>query len=171
MSVRQFLQTSVDARNSVRELLQLVFTAELISPSRCLWIVSPWLRDVPVLDNTTGSFSSLGSDFPRSEVRLSRVLQELMTRGSHVVIATRPEAGNRQLTGALESGGSESFSFLEKSELHAKGIVGDAFWLTGSMNLTYNGIDHLTEMLNFGTAAGPLEQLRLAFRAEYGGLP
>ena len=36
---RQFLQSAADSRNSVRELLQIIFTAELLSPSRCLWIV------------------------------------------------------------------------------------------------------------------------------------
>lgn len=48
---RQFRQSAADSRNSVRELLQIIFTAELLSSSRCLWIVSPWLRDIPVLDN------------------------------------------------------------------------------------------------------------------------
>src|SRR3981081_2843853 len=97
MTARQFLQSSTDSRNSVRELLQIIFSAELLSPSRCLWLVSPWLRDVPVLDNTTGSFMSLCPEFPRAEVRLSRVLRELLARGSQVVIATRPDSGNRQV--------------------------------------------------------------------------
>lgn len=94
---RQFLQTATDARNSVRELIQTMFAAELLFPSRCLWIISPWLRDVPVLDNTTGSFLALCPDFPIAEVRLSLVLQELLTRGTQIVIATRPDFGNRQV--------------------------------------------------------------------------
>jgi hypothetical protein len=37
------------------------------------------------------------------------------------------------------------------------------------MNLTYNGIDRLTEMLSFETNRAAVEQLRLSFRSEYGG--
>lgn len=170
MSARQFLQSAADARNSARELIQLIFAAELLTPSRCLWIVSPWLRDIPVLDNTTGSFLFLCPDFPRSEVRLSRVLQELISRGTTVVIATRGDAGNRQVSDALQGVGQpESVIVHERAELHAKGIVGDRYCLTGSMNLTYNGLERLTEMLVFQTDRGSVEQLRLAFRQEYGG--
>ena len=170
MTGRQFLQTAVDSRNSVRELLQIVFASELLAPSRCLWVVSPWLRDIPILDNTTGSFLSLCPDFPRSEVRLSLVLRELLRRGSQVVIATRPEDGNSQVIETLRSMDmNDEMIFHEREELHAKGIVGDHFSLIGSMNLTYNGLDHLTEMLVFETERSSVEQLRLSFRMEYGG--
>src|SRR5690348_14040524 len=170
MTGRQFLQTAVDSRNSVRELLQIVFASELLAPSRCLWIVSPWLRDIPILDNTTGSFLSLCPDFPRSEVRLSLALRELLGRDSQIVIATRPEDGNSHVIETLRSMDIDAkVIFHERAELHAKGIVGDHFSLIGSMNLTYNGLDHLTEMLVFETLPSSVEQLRLSFRREYGG--
>lgn len=172
MTTRQFLQSAVDARNGARELLQIVFAAELLMPSRCLWIVSPWLRDVPVLDNSTGSFLFLCPDFARSEVRLSRVLRELIDRGTTIVIATRPDAGNQQVVDGLRGlSRPDAMVFHERSELHAKGIVGDRYSLLGSMNLTYNGLERLTEMLVFQTSKGNVEEIRLAFRREYGGLP
>jgi phosphatidylserine/phosphatidylglycerophosphate/cardiolipin synthase-like enzyme len=168
---RQFLQTAADARNSARELLQLIFASELLMPSRCLWIVSPWLRDVPVLDNSTGSFLFLCPDFPRTEVRLSRVLRELLDRGTTVVIATRADAGNRQVVDGLQGiSRADAVVFHERAELHAKGIVGDRYSLLGSMNLTFNGLERLTEMLVFQNERGSVEQLRLAFRREYGGV-
>lgn len=141
-------------------------------PSRCLWIVSPWLRDVPVLDNSTGSFLFLCPDFPRTEVRLSRVLRELVDRGTTVVIATRADVGNRQVVDGLQGiSRAETVIFHERSELHAKGIVGDRYSLLGSMNLTFNGLERLTEMLVFQNDRGSVEQLRLSFRREYGGTP
>ncbi len=171
MTARQFLQTASDARNAARELLQVIFASELLMPSRCLWIVSPWLRDVPVLDNTTGSFLFLCPEFPRTEVRLSRVLRELVDRGTTVVIATRADAGNRQVVDGLERvSRPDAVIFHERSELHAKGIVGDRYSLIGSMNLTFNGLERLTEMLVFQNDRGSVEQLRLAFRREYGGV-
>jgi hypothetical protein len=170
MTGRQFLQSSTDSRNSVRELLQIIFGAELLAPSRCVWLVSPWLRDVPVLDNSTGSFLSLCPEFPRTEVRLSLVLRELLRRGSQVVIATRPDAGNAQVVESLRDFGTDDrVIFHERAELHAKGMVGDRFSLVGSMNFTYNGLDRLTEMLVFESERSSVEQLRLSFRKEYGG--
>ena len=167
---RQFLQSALDARNSVRELLQIIFAAELLAPSRSLWLVSPWIRDIPILDNTTGSFLALCPEFPLTEVRLSLVLRQLLARGSQLVIAARPDSGNTQVYDSLRGIGSDdNLIFHERSELHAKGIVGDAFSLIGSMNLTYNGLDRLTEMLIFETNRPAVDQLRLSFRREYGG--
>jgi len=168
---RQFLQSALDSRNGARELLQIVFASELLSPSRCLWIVSPWLRDVPVLDNSTGSFLHLCPDFPRTDVRLSRVLRELVDRGSTLVIATRPDVGNRQVIEGLKGlDRPDAVVFRERAELHAKGIVGDRYSLIGSMNFTYNGLERLTEMLVFETDEASVGHLRIAFRREYGGL-
>ena len=118
-----------------------------------------------------GSFLFLCPDFPRTEVRLSRVLRELIDRGTTIVVATRPEAGNQQLVDGLRGlSRPDAIVFHERSELHAKGIVGDRYSLLGSMNFTYNGLERLTEMLLFQTEKGSVEQLRLAFRREYGGL-
>lgn len=167
---RQFLQSALDARNAIRELLQIVFVSELLTPSRSLWFVSPWVRDIPILDNTTGSFLALCPDFPLAEVRLSLVLRQLLVRGTQLVIAVRPDPGNMQVYDSLRGVGSENdLIFHERSQLHAKGIVGDAFSLIGSMNLTYNGIDRLTEMVIFETNQSAVDQLRLSFRKEYGG--
>ena len=172
MTARQFLQSATDSRNAVRELLQVIFASELLTPSRCLWIVSPWLRDVPVLDNRAGSFLSLCPDFPKTEIRLSRILRELVSRGTQLVVATRPDAGNRQVIDGLGDilGLRDSLTFHERADLHARGIVGDRYSLIGSMNLTYNGLDYLTEMLIFQTERDQVEQLRLAFLQEYGGV-
>jgi phosphatidylserine/phosphatidylglycerophosphate/cardiolipin synthase-like enzyme len=168
---RQFLQTARSARNGPRELLQTVFVSELLSPSRCLWIVSPWLRDVPVLDNTAGEFASLVPAFPHTFVRLTYLLRELVGRGTAIVVATRKEPGNRQVLDALGAlGDSEAVTFLDRDVLHAKGIVGDGYSLIGSMNLTYNGIERLDEMLVFETSGAKVEELRLTFHQEYGGV-
>jgi phosphatidylserine/phosphatidylglycerophosphate/cardiolipin synthase-like enzyme len=86
------------------------------------------------------------------------------------VIAVRPDAGNRQLVDALGGAQASELTFLERTELHAKGLVGDRYSLVGSMNFTFNGLERLTEMLIFQTDPSAVEQLRLAFRDEYGGI-
>jgi hypothetical protein len=152
--------------------LQLIFAAELLTPSRRLWIVSPWLRDIPVLDNSTGAFRALCPDFPPSEIHLSRLLRELIDRGTRVIVATRPDQGNRQVIDAIGDLGeglvTDRLVVHQRSELHAKGVVGDRYALHGSMNLTFNALDNLTEVLVFQTDRAQLETLRLSFQAEYG---
>ena len=168
---RQFFQTASDSRNVMSEVLQLIFSAELVAPSKCLWIVSPWLRDIPVLDNRSGAYSSLCPEFPMMQISIGKVVAELLNRGTQVVIATRPEAGNRQVIDSLPLATREDqLIFHERAELHAKGIVGDRFALSGSMNLTFNGLERLTEMVSYQTMRSEVEALRLTFKAEYGGL-
>jgi PLD-like domain len=167
---RQFLQSANDARNVMREVLQLIFAAELLAPSKCLWIVSPWLRDIPVLDNSSGAFSTLCPEFQASDIGLVTVLRELLNKGAQIVIATRPETGNLQLLDSLRDKQSTgNLMMLERAELHAKGIVGDKVALFGSMNFTFNGLERLTEMLVLQTKADEVEKLRLTFKEEYGG--
>jgi phosphatidylserine/phosphatidylglycerophosphate/cardiolipin synthase-like enzyme len=167
---RQFLQSASDTRNVMREVLQLIFASELIQPSRCLWLVSPWLRNIPILDNSTGSFTSLCPDFPLAEISLSWVLRQLLNRGTQIVIATRPESGNQQVLDSLElNRPTDDLIFHERAELHAKGILSDRFALFGSMNFTYNGLERLTEMVVLQTQREEVENLRLIFRNEYGG--
>lgn len=167
---RQFLQSASDARNVMREVLQLIFAAELLSPSRCFWIVSPWLRDIPVIDNSSGAFSTLCPEFQTADIGLVTVLRELLNRGAQIVIATRPEAGNLQLLDSLrDRQSSGNLLLVERAELHAKGIVGDRMALFGSMNFTFNGLERLTEMLVLQTTPDEVEKLRLTFKDEYGG--
>jgi phosphatidylserine/phosphatidylglycerophosphate/cardiolipin synthase-like enzyme len=169
MNVRQIHKTSSRARNEARELLEQVFASELLRPSRVLWIVSPWIRDVPILDNRAGAYSSLGPEFPRVHVRLSAVLKELGRRGTSLVMACRPGPEGGELGDEVQRDlDPASVTIRRLSNLHVKGIVGDAYALTGSMNLTHNGVDHLTELIQFVTDPVQVASLRSEFRQHYG---
>lgn len=135
-----------------------------------MWIVSPWLRDIPVIDNTVGAFIAVAPDLPRGSIRLVPVLRTLLERGSRIVIATRRDLQTQEVLDRLRmevpAGG---LSHHQREELHAKGIVGDSFALVGSMNFTYNGVERLTEMLAFHTSPSLVAEIRLEFAREYGG--
>ena len=62
-------------------LLSSVFLAELLAPSKCLWIVSPWISDVPLIDNSADSIEPLRSFGPRF-IRLTEVLVTLAEQGT-----------------------------------------------------------------------------------------
>jgi hypothetical protein len=54
-------------------------------------------------------------------------------------------------------------------ELHEKGIVGDTFYLGGSMNITYNGITINEEAVVYETSAEVVAGRRIIFKDRWGG--
>src|SRR3954469_12000861 len=76
------------------DFLQSLFIAELLSPSRRLWISSAWVSDLELIDNTARQFATLVPDWPTARVRLSGVLRALVERGSQVVVVTNLAASN-----------------------------------------------------------------------------
>jgi phosphatidylserine/phosphatidylglycerophosphate/cardiolipin synthase-like enzyme len=170
---RQFLHTSGRSRNDVRELLQAIFVAEFLAPSDQLWLVSPWISDVEVIDDRSGSFRLINRDSKRQSLRLAQVLARLSDEGTSVIIVTRPDAsrGFVEALGLLISGGpgAERVTIVERMNLHAKGLVGDDYCLSGSMNFTYSGLHRWEEMLSFHTNPADVARLRHEFESEYGG--
>ncbi len=58
ISEKRFIHSRLSTRH-IPDLLQAIFVAELISPSRDIWIISPWISDIPVIDNQTNRFQHL----------------------------------------------------------------------------------------------------------------
>jgi hypothetical protein len=157
----------------VSDLLQTIFAAEMVAPSRCLWIVSPWVSDVPVLDNRAGGFSTIAGDWPRARTRLAAVLAHLLYRGTTVVVATRPDEHNLEFLDRLALLGTDTGRLCvhRTHTLHEKGILGDGYYLSGSMNLTHNGISFHEEVLHFFTDAASVATSRQALSSRWGGIP
>ena len=71
-----------------------MFVAEVLQSSEEIWIVSPWISNVVLIDNRTGNFDALNPEWGRREIRLADVLATLMARGTLVNIITRSDASN-----------------------------------------------------------------------------
>ena len=174
MSNRQIIRSSSTSNAEIRELLQGVFAAELLRPSRCLWLVSPWLSDIELLDNRSGAFASLDPQWGSRQIRLVEMLGRMLELGTEVVIATRPDAHNesflRKLDDVAKAAGNDSRLTIHRlPTLHTKGILGDDFYVSGSMNITFNGVEVLEEGLLFTTDAESVSNARIAFMDGYGG--
>jgi phosphatidylserine/phosphatidylglycerophosphate/cardiolipin synthase-like enzyme len=125
------------------ELLQSLFAAELLRPSRRFWIVSAWLSNVEVLDNTARQFAALDPEWPAARIRLSRALASMLRRGTEVVVVTNANRHNDDFMARMrehEERFGKRLHLIRTEHLHEKGILGDHFTLDGSMNLTYSGI-------------------------------
>jgi hypothetical protein len=147
------------------DLLQTIFVAELLAPGPALWIVSPWISDIPVIDNRGDEFVLLDPSWSRTRVTLSRVLLKLAAIGTTVVIATRPDPRNRYFVETMRAGGAGlpiPPIIHQSAELHSKGILGDGYWLGGSMNLTHYGISVNEEWVGYHTDMDFVTKARMA---------
>lgn len=156
------------SRDVPAEILQSVFAAELIEPSDPLWIVSPWVTDLEVIDNEGGRFSALNPDWPNAPIRLVSVLSTLVTRGGSVAIVTTDDSHNDDLERKLDAEGLDGLRLMRRPALHMKGIVGRGFALEGSMNLTYNGVHRNEERLIYRTDPAKVSEIRIEFEQRWG---
>lgn len=61
------------------------------------------------------------------------------------------------------------FRVHEQEELHEKGILGDGFYLSGSMNFTFSGISLNEEAVHFIVDPAAVAENRVALFSRWGG--
>jgi len=154
------------------DFLQSLFVAELIAPSTRLWLISPWLADIELVDNRARQFSSLFPDWPVAYVRLSRVLETMLQRGAHIVVIMNQDERNNEFARTLHEL-TRVYPYPQlrverAANLHEKGIVGDHFSLSGSMNLTYHGVYVNEEQLLYTTDLAQVAERRLRLAQRWG---
>ncbi|MGE0322129.1 MAG: phospholipase D-like domain-containing protein DpdK [Polyangiaceae bacterium] len=172
MSQRQILRTQAGSRQQIKGLLESLFVSELLSPSPRIYLVSAWIRDIHILDNRSGSFRGLDPAWGPRVLRLSEILRILVSRGSELVLAIREDQGNREFARRLTSGLGESemarMAILTRANLHVKGLLGEGYAITGSMNFTNYGVESNEELLQYESDPQKLAELRMEFEQAYG---
>jgi len=171
---RRIFKKVNSSQHEISELLQFMFVSEILSPGEKIWLVTPWISNVPVLDNRSGLFSSLDPIWENRLVRLNEILVRLITLGSDVVIVTRPDDHCKNFVMRLKedlevTGGSDKLTVEWRQELHTKGILTAKALLTGSMNLTINGLDLWDEQVTFDTDARDIALGRINFESYLSG--
>lgn len=170
---RNTFTTQATSRAEIREMLEGIFVAELLVPSNSLWLVSPWITDLDILDNRAGQFSSLVPTWGLRRIRLSEVFAKIMEQ-SQVHIVARPDSHNdsflqkmRDLSRASDSPGN--LQVVIRDTLHLKGLLGQDYYLKGSMNLTYNGVEVNHEGVSLDRSPITISEARIHFQENYGG--
>src|SRR5581483_1422998 len=141
MTRRVIRKSRLAGMRDARTLLEVVLAAECLEPSKVLWVVSPWISDIPVFDNRGGSFGLVLEDAGEREIRLSELLIRLATMGSTIVVAIRDDEKNVPFLAALRDRPPYrgTIEVVTSNELHEKTLAGEDFVLTGSMNFTQAG--------------------------------
>ncbi|MEO2031265.1 MAG: phospholipase D-like domain-containing protein DpdK [Planctomycetaceae bacterium] len=168
---RNTFTTQTTSRAEIRELLEGIFVAELLVPSDTVWLVSPWITDIDILDNRCGQFSSLVPTWGLRRIRLSEVFAQIMDE-SVVHIVARPDPHNdtflqkmRDLS--IVSGAVENLRVTIRDTLHLKGLLGEDYYLSGSMNLTYNGVEVNHEGVSLDRSPESIAEARIHFQENY----
>lgn len=175
MMSRQIFKGRGKAEREAEALLQSVLLAELISPSEIVWLISPWVSDVTILDNRTGAYAGVEPTWSRRGISLVEALTALLRRGTKLVVATRPDAHNDRFVDRLNAaaratgtGGNLLIHQDDRERLHEKGLVGDDYYISGSMNFTESGIRLHDEAVKIDIDAQAVAQARVHFRHAYG---
>lgn len=152
----------------VRDLFQTLLAAELLSPSHKLWLFFAWISDVEIIDNSARRFAAIEPDWPAAPIRLSQVLGALLARGTQINLVIREHGHNEYFIARLQylkEQFRDQLKWVIEKDFHAKGLLGDDYFLSGSMNLTFNGIsvngEHLTLRTDPAAVAEQAEQLEL----------
>ncbi|RPE31823.1 phospholipase D-like domain-containing protein DpdK [Kitasatospora cineracea] len=139
--MRRIVTIGAGETRLLNDLLQNLLVSELLAPSVRFWVLSPWISDIPVIDNSAGQFKSVLPAMPARPIRLTEVLVELSRRGSDVQVVVRDDARNTAVVQRLTNltpVGPHPTVHIEK-DFHDKGMVSDRFHVHGSMNFTFFG--------------------------------
>jgi len=127
---------------------------------------------VEVIDNSARRFSAFEPDWPSAPIRLSQVLGALLGRGSQIRLIIREHGHNEYFIARLRSLKAiygDLLKWTVEKEFHAKGLLGADYFLSGSMNLTKNGIsvngEHLVLRTDPAAVAEQSEQLELQWES------
>ncbi|MFC4145771.1 phospholipase D-like domain-containing protein DpdK [Micromonospora mangrovi] len=168
-------KSKAQSASEVLDLLGALFAAELVSPSKCLWLVSPWISDVEIVDNRGGTYPAL-TRYGRRWIRLAEVVTSLAAEKTQVVIATTSDAHNdafrrriERLTVDMRVTDQVSMIMNATRGLHTKALTGDDYALAGSMNITYNGILLNEEQVELRRDPAYVAQARMDAFDRFGG--
>jgi hypothetical protein len=172
---RLMVKATRQETDELRDMLESVFAVELLRPGKELWLVSPWVSDIPILDNRCGSYSGLDPAWPKRQITFAEVLAYALRNNLEleVKVVTRPDEWNKrfakrlQYLAELDGTGDRLSIDAARANLHTKGVAGNSFALLGSMNFTHNGIQILEETLQLDTSEPRLAQLRMNLTQHY----
>lgn len=145
-------------------VLAAALLAELLAPSPVLWLVSAWISDVPVLDNTRGEYDSLLEDPSARAYTLAEILGILTDRGTMLTVVTRRVPENQPFLDRLARVAADRRLHLELSpEVHEKTLCGSDWLISGSMNFTFSGISVNDEAVTYKVDSKAAAEARIDY--------
>lgn len=162
MRSREIHRLAARPHRLIGEALQGLIVGEIVAPGQRVLITSPWISDMPILDNRGGRFTALNSSWGSRVIRLSAVLRTMLENRTEVYLHSGPGGREKAFIDRLHemarADGTEAHLHTrqsvhdpEKALDHEKAIAGDSWAVFGSMNLTYRGVEINGELVTVST--------------------
>jgi hypothetical protein len=158
----------------VDSVIQAALLSELVRPvseGRTLWLVSGWVTDVPIIDNSYGAYDALlGDGFP-AVANLSHVLGAIHRRGTFVNLVTMRMPRNEFFADQLRraAGNSPEPYITDGERVHEKTLCTKSWLIEGSMNFTRNGLGVNDESVTYTTSSAKTAKALIDFAARWEG--
>lgn len=130
------------------DALASLLALELLSPGGRLYLISPRLGDIALLNSPFGQFRALMPELGRSELRLGAALGVLAARGAQVRVIYRPEDMH---TESFISRLSTDVQRRAIERLDERGLVSERFYLRGSLEFDLGGLSAGDESVEIST--------------------
>lgn len=159
---------------TVDSVIRAALLSELVRPiseGRTLWLVSGWVTDVPIIDNSYGAYDALlGDDLP-AVVNLSHILGAIHRRGTFVHLVTMRLSRNTIFADQLRrAAGSTPAPHITDGEVaHEKTLCTNSWLIEGSMNFTRNGLGVNDESVNYTTNSTKIAKALMDFTERWEG--
>jgi phosphatidylserine/phosphatidylglycerophosphate/cardiolipin synthase-like enzyme len=153
------------------DVIQSLFISEILAPSEELWLLSPWISDIPVIDNSAGAFSSLVPARSVGAISLTDALIHLAGQGTRIYVVVRKDPRNHLVSNKLRAAqtvGDLEIEIIEQDNLHEKALLSSRFLLHGSMNFTHHGREVNEEALVLDSTTDSIAGARLDYRQRFG---
>jgi hypothetical protein len=128
---------TTEGSTSLRDLLVSLLITECMNPGKELYLISPFMSNVPLIDNRLGNYGDLFPFAGGRSIHLADILQSLAWKGTSVRIICDPE---RPETRPFYAQLCQDIAFRVLNENHEKGLFTEHFYIHGSMNFTYRGV-------------------------------
>ena len=156
-------------KDPLRDLLAGSLGALLLHPAdeRPAYFSSPWMSDFPLFDNQFRQYAAL---FPEQTdeplVWFTSYLEALSRRRQVRIVTVKEHKVSEHFAGnpRFHRAGKLEVRFAP-TEYHEKGILAPFFYIEGSMNITFSGVNVRNEKLVFNVAddATGIEKVALAY--------
>jgi phosphatidylserine/phosphatidylglycerophosphate/cardiolipin synthase-like enzyme len=167
--LRRTLRTNGRSALRADALIRTALLAQLSSPGGEVWLVSAWISDVDLVDNTDGSFDYLLGDDPPLQCRLSDLLLMLARSGTAVRVVTQGASANLTFLERLALGRDPqtNLEVFMDPDLHEKSLVGPGWMFDGSMNFTRSGLARNKEQISYTLDAAAAAQAVVDYQHEW----
>lgn len=165
---RQIFLNQALGRRQFKEVFGTLLLGNFLRKDE-IWLVSPWITDFELIDNSANQWNALVPSFEARYIRLSEVLITLVRVGIPIYLVTRKDSINDPFLSNLryQLTDRDPLHICFRQELHTKGILCKEGFIEGSLNLTYSGVEANDETVVLSTDPQSISNAFLEFKKQY----